>query len=113
MDGSRRRRGAPVDHLDLRLAPPGIVIGLLLVTGSLEFLGPVEATGWKPAGAIVPIAYVGWSVWLVTAGFLPSSAEAAGPHVRGERENQPICRQMPIGARCNCQLGYGADSSRT
>jgi hypothetical protein len=55
---------------DLRLALPGIVIGLLLVTGSLEFLGPFEATGWKPAGAIVPIAYVGWSVWLVTAGFL-------------------------------------------
>jgi hypothetical protein len=55
---------------DLWLALPGIVIGLFLVAGSLEFVGPFEATGWKPAGAIVPIAYVGWSVWLVTAGIV-------------------------------------------
>jgi hypothetical protein len=55
---------------DLWLALPGIVIGLFLVAGSLEFVGPFEATGWKPAGAIVPIAYVGWSVWLVAAGLV-------------------------------------------
>lgn len=52
------------------LALPGIVIGLSLVAGSLEVVGPFEATSWKPAGAIVPIAYVGWSVWLMSAGLV-------------------------------------------
>jgi hypothetical protein len=53
---------------DVWLALPGIVIGLFLVLGSLEFVGRFEPTGWKPAGTIVPIAYIGWSVWLVGAG---------------------------------------------
>jgi hypothetical protein len=55
---------------DAWLALPGIAIGFLLVAGSLEFVGRFEATGWRPAGAIVPVAYVGWSVWLVTAGLV-------------------------------------------
>jgi hypothetical protein len=50
------------------LALPGIAIGMFLVVGSLEFVGRFEVTGWKLAGAIVPIAYIGWSVWLVSAG---------------------------------------------
>jgi hypothetical protein len=52
------------------LAWPGIVIGLFLVAGSLEFVGRYEEEGWKPAGAIVPIAYAAWSLWLVSAGLV-------------------------------------------
>jgi hypothetical protein len=44
---------------DLWLALPGIVIGLFLVAGSAEFVGPFEVTGWKPAGVIVPIRPAG------------------------------------------------------
>jgi hypothetical protein len=50
------------------LAWPGIVIGLSLVVGSLEFVGPYEEKGWKLAGVIVPIAYIVWSLWLIVAG---------------------------------------------
>jgi hypothetical protein len=50
------------------LAWPGIAIGLLLVAGSLEFVGPFEERGWKLAGALVPIAYTAWSLWLLAAG---------------------------------------------
>jgi Domain of unknown function (DUF4386) len=50
------------------LAWPGILVGVLLVLGSLEFVGPFEEHGWKPAGAIVPLAYTAWSLWLLAAG---------------------------------------------
>jgi hypothetical protein len=50
------------------LAWPGIVIGLLLIVGSLEFVGRFEEHGWKLASAIVPITYVAWSLWLVLSG---------------------------------------------
>ena len=50
------------------LSWPGIIIGLFLIIGSLEFVGPFEEHGWKFAGAIVPIAYVAWSVWLIVTG---------------------------------------------
>jgi hypothetical protein len=53
---------------DAWLAWPGIAIGLALVAGSLEFVGPFEEEGWKLAGTIVPIAYIAWSLWLVTTG---------------------------------------------
>ena len=55
---------------DAWLAWPGITIGLFLVAGSLEFVGRFEEKGWKLAGAIVPIAYTAWSLWLVTAGIV-------------------------------------------
>jgi hypothetical protein len=53
---------------DAWLAWPGIVIGLALVAGSLEFVGPFEEKGWKLAGTMVPIAYTAWSLWLVISG---------------------------------------------
>jgi Domain of unknown function (DUF4386) len=53
---------------DAWLAWPGIVIGLCLVVGSLEFVGRFEEKGWKLAGTVVPIAYTAWSLWLVIAG---------------------------------------------
>jgi hypothetical protein len=52
------------------LAWPGIAIGLFLVAGSLEFVGRFEEKGWKIAGAIVPIAYTAWSLWLISAGLV-------------------------------------------
>ncbi len=46
----------------------GLPIGLALLIGSLEFVGPNERTGWAVAGTIVPIAYVAWSLWLIAVG---------------------------------------------
>ena len=53
---------------DAWLAWPGIAIGLALVAGSLEFVGPFKEKGWRLAGTIVPIAYTAWSLWLVISG---------------------------------------------
>jgi len=52
------------------LAWPGIAIGLLLVAGSLEFVGRFEDKGWTLAGAIIPIAYIAWSLWLAVSGLV-------------------------------------------
>jgi hypothetical protein len=52
------------------LAWPGIIIGLSLIVGSLEFVGRFEEEGWKLAGAIVPIAYIAWSLWLILGGLV-------------------------------------------
>lgn len=46
----------------------GIVIGIALLIGTLEFVGPNERDGWHLAGIIVPIAYLAWSVWLIALG---------------------------------------------
>jgi hypothetical protein len=48
----------------------GAVIGVALLIGTLEFVGPNERDGWKLAGTIVPIAYIAWSVWLIAIGAL-------------------------------------------
>jgi hypothetical protein len=50
------------------LAAPGILVGLALIVGSLEFVGPNERRGWSVAEKLVPIAYIGWSIWLVALG---------------------------------------------
>jgi hypothetical protein len=46
----------------------GIPIGLAIVVGVFEFMGPYERDGWKVAGIVVPIAYIAWSVWLIALG---------------------------------------------
>ena len=46
----------------------GIPIGIALLIGSTEFVGPNEESGWALAGVIVPIAYVAWSAWLIAMG---------------------------------------------
>jgi hypothetical protein len=46
----------------------GLPIGAALMVGALEFVGPNEKDGWRLAGAIVPIAYIAWSLWLVVLG---------------------------------------------
>jgi hypothetical protein len=52
------------------LAWPGVLIGAFLIVGSLEFVGRFEEQGWKLADAIVPIAYIAWSLWLIVAGLV-------------------------------------------
>jgi hypothetical protein len=47
---------------------PGIIFGLFLIIGSLEFVGRFEEQGWKLASAIVPITYIAWSLWLIVSG---------------------------------------------
>jgi hypothetical protein len=46
----------------------GIVLAPLFLVGSAEFVGPFEPRGWKVAGGLVPIAYIGWSLWLLATG---------------------------------------------
>jgi hypothetical protein len=46
----------------------GVPIGVALLLGSLEFVGPSEKAGWSLAGIIVPIAYIAWSLWLIAIG---------------------------------------------
>ena len=46
----------------------GLPIGVALLIGTLEFVGPNEKDGWPLAGTIVPIAYIAWSLWLIALG---------------------------------------------
>jgi hypothetical protein len=46
----------------------GVIIGALLALCSLEFVGRFEPAGWKLAGALTPIAYIAWSLWLIATG---------------------------------------------
>jgi hypothetical protein len=46
----------------------GVLIGPLFLLCSLEFVGRFEESGWKPAGALTPIIYVAWSLWLIAVG---------------------------------------------
>lgn len=52
------------------LAWPGIIVGSLLIVGSLEFVGRFEEQGWRLAGAIIPITYILWSLWLIVSGLV-------------------------------------------
>ena len=45
-----------------------IPLGVALLLGALEFVGPNERRGWRLAGTLVPIAYIAWSIWLVAIG---------------------------------------------
>jgi hypothetical protein len=46
----------------------GLILAPLFLIGAMEFVGAFEAKGWKFAGKLVPIAYVGWSLWLLATG---------------------------------------------
>jgi uncharacterized protein DUF4386 len=46
----------------------GLVLSPLFLLGSLEFVGPFEHAGWRLAGVLVPVAYIGWSIWLLAIG---------------------------------------------
>ena len=46
----------------------GIVIGAVLMLCSFEFVGSFESHGWALAARLTPVAYILWSVWLITTG---------------------------------------------
>jgi hypothetical protein len=46
----------------------GVLIGPLFLLCSLEFVGRPEQRGWVLAGALTPVTYVVWSLWLVAVG---------------------------------------------
>ena len=46
----------------------GLALAPLFLVGSIEFVGGNEESGWSFAGALVPLAYIGWSVWLLALG---------------------------------------------
>ncbi len=50
------------------LGVAGIVVGPVLILCALEFVGPFEPSGWRLAGAVTPVAYVLWSLWLIAVG---------------------------------------------
>jgi Domain of unknown function (DUF4386) len=56
------------DRLHPLFGVVGLVLAPLFVLGSLEFVGGFEPRGWKLAGTLVPLAYIGWSVWLLALG---------------------------------------------
>lgn len=56
------------DALPGWLGVVGIVVGALLVVCAFEFVGRFEPTGWHLAGALTPVTYVVWSLWLVASG---------------------------------------------
>jgi hypothetical protein len=63
------RRLDPFHHRASRVARiVGLPIGIALLVGTLEFVGPNELDGWPLAGTVVPIAYIAWSLWLITLG---------------------------------------------
>jgi hypothetical protein len=50
------------------LGVAGIVVGPVLMTCSLEFVGRSGTTGWEVAERLTPIAYIAWSLWLIATG---------------------------------------------
>lgn len=56
------------DVLPNWLGLAGLPIGLTLLIGALEFVGPNEEGGWGTAGTVIPIAYIAWSIWLIALG---------------------------------------------
>ena len=46
----------------------GVALGLAVAFGSLEFVGRSGSRGWPLAERVVPIAYIGWSLWLLALG---------------------------------------------
>jgi hypothetical protein len=64
---------AGVALIDSTVAPDwlgavGVLIGPLFLLCSLEFVGSAEASGWKLAGALTPVTYIAWSIWLLAVG---------------------------------------------
>jgi hypothetical protein len=56
------------DLLHVAFGIIGLMLAPLFLLGSMEFVGANEKEGWKFAGTLVPIAYVGWSLWLLALG---------------------------------------------
>lgn len=54
--------------LHVALGVIGLVLAFFFLVGSMEFVGGNERDGWKLAGTLVPISYIGWSLWLLALG---------------------------------------------
>lgn len=52
----------------------GIPIGIGILLGALEFVGPNEANGWPVAGRVIAVAYIAWSMWLIGLGVALAAA---------------------------------------
>ena len=50
------------------LGVSGIVIGIAMLIGALEFVGPFERDGFELAGTIASVGYLAWSIWLIVFG---------------------------------------------
>src|SRR5215218_5552831 len=59
-----------LDETALSATERAHLIGLTLLVGSLEFVGPFEEKGWKLAGTIVPIGHIAWSLWRMATGLV-------------------------------------------
>jgi hypothetical protein len=68
-----------------------VVLAPLVVLGSLELVGPFEPGGWQLAGALVPLADIGWSIWLLTLGSRRRGMERPlGPLQLMDRGQPPV-----------------------
>ena len=56
------------DLLNPAFGVAGLALASLFMIGAAEFVGPFEPDGWKVSAAVVPVAYVGWSIWLLAVG---------------------------------------------
>jgi len=56
------------DILDPAFGVVGIALAPLFVLGAVEFVGPFEPKGWRLAATLVPVAFIGWSIWLLSVG---------------------------------------------
>lgn len=56
------------DFLPNFLGWVGLVIGVMVGLGALEFVGKYEKNGWKLIDKLVPVAYILWSLWLIACG---------------------------------------------
>jgi hypothetical protein len=50
------------------LSAVGVAVGPLFLLCSLEFVGRAEGSAWRLAGALTPVTYVAWSLWLLAVG---------------------------------------------
>jgi hypothetical protein len=64
----QRRRTSPASRRTCDRADRSATNTSTCPLGSLEFVGPFEPGGWKLAGTLVPLAYIGWSLWLLALG---------------------------------------------
>jgi hypothetical protein len=46
----------------------GLVLAPLFVLGSLEFVGTLRTQRLEARRPLVPLAYIGWSLWLLALG---------------------------------------------
>jgi hypothetical protein len=56
------------DVLNPAFGIAGIALAPRFLLGAFEFVGPFEPSGWKVSAGLVPVAFIGWSIWLLALG---------------------------------------------